>query len=455
MTDEIRVLHVDGDPSFLEVVATYLEKEDAGLTVVTAASAPEALDLLAEGAIDCVVSEYELPGTDGLSFLESIREDRPELPFVLYTGHGSEAVASEAISAGVTDYVQKETGTDQYAVLANVIRNAVEHRQAEAALEESERRYRTLVEQSHDGIYIYQGDSFLLVNDRVCEITGYDRERLHDMEIWDLVHPDDRERLREFAARRRAGEDVPSRYQARIVTADGAVRHLEFSVNAITYRGEHAGIGSVRDVTDRHRQEQRLDEFASIVAHDLRNPLNVIAGRIELAAETGDDTHFEAIERGVENMEQLISDMRDLAEEGVPVHEAGVVEVSETAEDAAADVEAAVTVTEDLPTVEADPDRLERLLTELLDNAVRYGGEDVSVRVEALPDGFAVVDDGPGIDENERDRVFEAGYTTDPDRTGFGLAVVEWIADAHGWEVAAAESDGDGVAVRVTDVTTV
>jgi PAS domain S-box-containing protein len=395
-----------------------------------------------------------MPGTDGLAFLQAVRDEYPEMPFILYTGHGSEEIASEAISAGVTEYMQKETGTDQYTVLANTIVNAVEHARAEDALRESEERYRTVVEQSHDGIYIYRGRQFEFLNDRICEITGYDKEMLYGMDIFELIHPEDRERVAGIAERRRAGEDAPNRYQARIVTESGETRYLEFSVESITYEGAYAGMGSVRDVTERRHREERLDEFASIVAHDLRNPLNVLAGRLNLVRETGDDTHFDAMERSVDTMEALLEDMRDLARLGMPVQETGIVDVAAVARTAWETVEgvneATLDLAEDLPIIEADEDRLERLLVECFENAVAHADLGVVVRVEATADGFTITDDGPGIDEP--DRAFKAGYTTDPDRTGFGLAIVEWVADAHGWDSNAIEPPEGGARIEISGI---
>ncbi|MGM0399092.1 MAG: GAF domain-containing protein, partial [Halobacteriota archaeon] len=119
----IRVLHVDDDPDVAELAASFLEREDDRIEVTTAESASEGLDMI--DGVDCVVSDFEMPGTGGIEFLERVRDDHPDLPFILYTGKGSEDVASDAIAAGVTDYLQKETGTGQYALLANRITNAV------------------------------------------------------------------------------------------------------------------------------------------------------------------------------------------------------------------------------------------------------------------------------------------------------------------------------------------
>lgn len=122
---QIRVLHVDDESDFAEVAATSIERRDDRLNIETTTSPRDALTRIRTKDVDCVVSDYDMPSLNGIEFLEAVREEFPELPFILYTGKGSEDVASNAISAGVTDYLQKESGTDQYAVLANRIVNAV------------------------------------------------------------------------------------------------------------------------------------------------------------------------------------------------------------------------------------------------------------------------------------------------------------------------------------------
>ncbi|MFB6270353.1 MAG: PAS domain S-box protein, partial [Halobacterium sp.] len=141
MAAPVRVLHVDDEPGFAELVATFLEEEDDAFEVVTETDARDALDRLrAEGdAVDCVVSDYDMPGLDGVEFLEAVREDYPDVPFVLFTGKGSEEVASDALSAGATDYLQKGDGTEQYAILANRVRNAVEQYRSERRAADVER----------------------------------------------------------------------------------------------------------------------------------------------------------------------------------------------------------------------------------------------------------------------------------------------------------------------------
>lgn len=124
--EQIRVLHVDDQPSLLDATAAYLEREDDRFRVTKATSARDGLALLSETDFDCIVSDYDMPGQNGLDFLERVRENYPDIPFILFTGKVSGKVARDATSSGVTDYLQKRVGTEQYVLLADRIRNATD-----------------------------------------------------------------------------------------------------------------------------------------------------------------------------------------------------------------------------------------------------------------------------------------------------------------------------------------
>jgi PAS domain S-box-containing protein len=142
--ETIQVLHVDDEPDFAGLTATFLERENDQFAVKTATRAGEGLEMIADRPPDCIVSDYNMPGMDGIEFLETVRDTHTELPFILFTGKGSEDVASNALRAGATDYIQKQSGSEQYELLANRIQNAVERHSSKrraAALD----RVRTLV----------------------------------------------------------------------------------------------------------------------------------------------------------------------------------------------------------------------------------------------------------------------------------------------------------------------
>ncbi|ELZ51987.1 multi-sensor signal transduction histidine kinase [Halorubrum distributum JCM 9100] len=131
-----RVLFVDDEPGAADLAATHVERLVDGIETITRTSPDEALDAVRSERVDCVVSDFDMPGADGLELLESVRELGPGIPFVLFTGKGSEEIASEAISAGVTDYLQKGAGRDRYEMLANSVANALGRRRAERDLRE-------------------------------------------------------------------------------------------------------------------------------------------------------------------------------------------------------------------------------------------------------------------------------------------------------------------------------
>ncbi|MFC5277656.1 GAF domain-containing protein [Halorubrum rubrum] len=915
-SDAIRVLHVDDEPELAEMAATFLEREDDRIAVETATNASEGLERVADGDVDCVVSDYDMPGRNGIEFLETVREEHPDLPFVLYTGKGSEEVASEAIAAGVTDYLQKERGTSQYAVLANHVTNAVEQyrtgrRAAELdrvrtlasdvnqaivradsrtavetrvceVLSESDpylfawigevdpetnrvepgtsagtergyldaisitadesdtgrgpagtairerrvavsqnvaedpefepwkadaiergfravaalpleyrdtlygvlavyaerpnafdanerdllaelgndighvlhsfevraslREERDFVEQALDSLndvfYVIDADgTFRRWNDHLTAVTGYTDEAIGRMRATDLfpedeleriddaleealavgettvesalltadgdrvpyeftasrltgldddligligigrdlternqrerqlerlvdnlpgmvyrcdnepewpmedvrgevteltgyhpseltdgsgtygeriIHPDDREQVwrsiqdalddREpfeitYRIRTKNGEikwvwergqgidadddhvealegfitdvtrqerytrviDALHETAQSVVRADTAERAAEIAVetvhdvldmpaSAIHLHDESDGtlvpvawtdlteeivgeppiftpgeglagrtfetgqplisddvstvserfnpdtpvrseiilplddhgvllIGSATpdafddaDVSlaetvaahtttalDRierqrelERQNEQLSEFASIVSHDLRNPLNVASGHLELSRAECDSEHLDAVAKAHDRIGVLIDDLLKLAREGGGVIDPEPVDLVDLVRDCWENVDTAA-ATLDVAverTVRADRNRLARLLENLIRNSVEHGGDDVTIAIGDLGDGFYVADDGPGVPEDDRDRVFESGYSTRADGTGFGLAIVEEIVDAHGWNVRVTESEAGGARVEITGLET-
>jgi PAS domain S-box-containing protein len=175
---EVRVLHVDDDQQILDLTSEFLDRTDKAFSVVGETSAVEGLNRLQQEEFDCIVSDYDMPNTDGLEFLEIIREQHPDLPFILYTAKGSEEVASEAVSAGVTEYMQKEASTEQYTVLANRIQNAVERYRSQQQFWDALSWYHRLVEQDIAGMFIIQDGEFVYVNEQLAEMFGYMRSEL-------------------------------------------------------------------------------------------------------------------------------------------------------------------------------------------------------------------------------------------------------------------------------------
>jgi signal transduction histidine kinase len=207
---------------------------------------------------------------------------------------------------------------------------------------------------------------------------------------------------------------------------------------------------------ERRRRAERLERFASFVSHDLRGPISVLHGRLDMAEETGDPAQFDACREAVDRMDTMIDDLLALARAGDAAEDREPVPLADAVRRAWETVggEGRLAVETDR-TLSADPGPLDQLLTNLLRNAVQHGAPDggpVAVEVGDTPDGFYVADDGPGVPRDERASVFERGYTTETGGTGFGLAIVEAVADAHGWTVRVEESATGGARVEVRGV---
>ena len=207
---------------------------------------------------------------------------------------------------------------------------------------------------------------------------------------------------------------------------------------------------------------ERLERFASVVSHDLRNPLNVAKSRLELEQTERESENVEAATTALDRMEGIISDVLTVARQGREVDETELVSLEsliESCEQTVDLTDATVTVEDDLK-FQADRNRVKQILENLLRNCLDHGradgpgGEPVAVTVGSLAggNGFYVADDGPGIPEAEREDVFESGYSTAEEGTGLGLAIVVSVADAHGWDVDVTESDAGGARFEISDV---
>jgi PAS domain S-box-containing protein len=192
-------------------------------------------------------------------------------------------------------------------------------------------------------------------------------------------------------------------------------------------------------------KNERLDEFASVLAHDLRNPLTVAIGRLRKAEQTGGQDHFDEARSAHDRMQRLLA----LARDEPAADTRAAVDLGQLATDAWSHVDteqATLAVSEDLPTVTGDPGRLTQLFENLFRNAVEHGGTEISVEVQRLRDssGFAVTDDGPGIPLTERATIFDHGVSSSDDGTGLGLSIVSEIVHAHGWSLSVTESTEGG-----------
>ena len=169
----ISVLYTDDEPFLLEVGKIFLE-ESGEFTVTTATGAEKALQLLEVEKFDAIVSDYQMPGMDGIEFLEEVRKNFGELPFILFTGRGREEVVIQAINSGVDFYIQKGgEPKSQFAELTHKIKTAVSRRKAEEALHRSEEQSRNILSTMPDVVLVHRKGVIVYANQMASDMSGH------------------------------------------------------------------------------------------------------------------------------------------------------------------------------------------------------------------------------------------------------------------------------------------
>jgi PAS domain S-box-containing protein len=306
-----------------------------------------------------------------------------------------------------------------------------------------ERELRQVFHSADDAIFVHDGETgeIIDVNERTAEMYGYPREAFREGKVKKFSSgnpPYVQEEAERRIAKAMDGEDMRFEWQAE--DSDGEMFWVEVSLTRTVVDDEPRIIAVVHDIDDKKRYEQqleeqnrRLEQFASLVSHDLRNPLTVAQLRIDMV----DGENAQKVEQSLNRMERIVEDVLTMARGGQAIEETRELSIYDVASQAWKQVQTAeATLTcEGESVVEADPGRCKQLFENLFRNSIEHAGEDVTIRIGPLGDGFYVEDDGPGFETIDEDELFEVGYSTKDDGTGLGLNIVEEIATAHDWAV--------------------
>lgn len=398
-----------------------------------------------------VLLDLDLPDSRGVETLGRVSE-RTEVPIVVLSGDQDRALGMKAIRMGADDYLVKdEINSD---LLIRSVYHAIERRQHEREL----RRYESLIERSADVNAIIDPDGTIqYVTPSVETVLGYDQDTLVGQNAFEFLHPDDRSEVRSALRNVVAAADLPPK-EFRIEDASGSWVVLESRARNLL---DDPLIGGIviytRDVTDRVAREQKLEQFSRVVSHDLRNPLAIAQMYISAYRRGEDPGDLERVEHALERMDNLIDRLLTLAREGKAIEERQQVSVEDVIETAWSHVDAgdaSIQFNGELGTVDADPERLLTVFENLFRNACEHGGSDVEIRVNRLENGVAIEDTGFGIPDDVRNEVFEFGFTTG-DGTGTGLAIVQEVIDAHGWDIHVTDAADGGARFEIRGISSI
>ncbi|MCX6642427.1 MAG: response regulator [Candidatus Bathyarchaeota archaeon] len=267
LENTIKILHVDDEDDQLEFLKKFLIEIDATFTIESTNSPAQVLDWLSK-KYDCIVSDYQMPAIDGISLAKRVRQ-RSKIPFIIYTGRGSEEVAEDAFEAGVDDYIRKEMTPGHYHVLAKSIRQVVEkHR--------SEELYRAIAESSRDALIITRGGKVLFANQAMAEILETSSpEQIYGLNPIDWVSDSERRRVEKAIAERPNGRRGPKLVEFKMKKEVGDEIYLEASISQLNHLGKPATLIFYRDITERINSEKALIQAKGITEETLTSERDV------------------------------------------------------------------------------------------------------------------------------------------------------------------------------------
>ena len=404
------------------------------------------------------------------AYMDQLRETKNAakptfLPYLLLTGNQSPDELANDVWTLVDEVIQRPVSKSE---LDTRISNLLQRRQLSLELtrqkEQSEQRFESLFKSTPDPVVVLTPDGTITeANDAFAGIFDLDRDEVIGRSLTEIELSPAESVERVLL---RIEDDEPSTTTVEWEVDDDSPMIAELNTDVVSrIDGAAERIGIFRDVTHRIEQEQelkrqneRLEDFAGTVAHDLRNPLSVARGRLDLAKETGDEEHFTLIEKSHERMEKMIEELLSLAKQGQVVLNPEPVVLEEVVQQAWTQVqtpEASLEIEFDSDIqVTADGGRVTELFENLFRNAVEHGGQSVTVTVGSVSEetGFFVEDDGTGISEDKRNEVIEAGYSSLETGTGFGLSIVQQITQGHGWILSITEGSDGGARFEISNV---
>ena len=447
MAEKIRILYVDDEPALRDIGKLFLERT-GDFSVVTIDSASAAIELLKKERFDAIVSDYQMPGVDGIAFLKSIRAEGNKISFVIFTGRGREEAAIEALNNGADFYLQK--GGDpksQFVELAHKIQTAVDRLRTEGALAESEERFRGITERISDLIIVVDPQGYsTFVSPSIHSILGYPPELYFKKMGESISMPaEDAEKL-DLAFKRLNNGSLGEHLDFRMKKSNGSYAVFDGRALPVFKDGAYAGIQLVaRDITDRKRAEEalqlanrKLHLLTGITRHDIKNQLMVLLEYLELLQKKVPDPALEEYFTRIMHTSERIATMIQMTKtyENIGVNAPVWQDARMLFDTAVKDIPVGmIQCINDIPTgieVFADP-LIVKVFYNLIDNAVRYGKKITTIRFSVLkPSDDTIIiceDDGVGVPAEVKEKIFERGFGIN---TGLGLALSREILDISG-----------------------
>jgi len=463
---EINLLLVDDNGDFAQLLCSGLCEIDTTLNIDVATTPETAVEILEKAPVDCVLSDYKMQPINGLHLLQIVREEYGNLPFILYTSHGNESVASTAISKGATDYVTKKSGADHYQYLATLIRTAVENyydnqlqSRRESLAQLTEARGNT------GGFEIDTTHGIVLITRGATEtINAPNTKRVTKPEFYGLFNDENTTQLKDaISTVLETNETITETIHRN--TNSNSTQILQITLFQTQSNTQSPDIrGVIKDITMDVRKENQMEVFDRVLRHNLRNDLNLIRGHAEMiAADTTEETsqHGQKIITESNQLLDSVSKQRDIMEllrTGPTYENIDVIsELQAIHEDMSSAYEHAdISITADSTVSIYTSNRLPDAIMELVENAIVHNTTqsprvtiDVTQTKQKLK--IRVTDNAEVIPEMERSVLLEPGERTPLYHgSGLGLWLIKLITRECGGNITFEENAPHGNIIQLT-----
>jgi len=335
-----------------------------------------------------------------------------------------------------------------------------ERKKMEEALKGSEEKFRSIVENSHAGIFIVDEDyKFIYVNNELCRILKHPHEEIVDHDFREFLDKESKQLVADRYIKRQRGEKAPSRYEFNIVQKNGEKRRVEVS-STVTKdsAGKVRTVAQILDITERKKSEEllkkqreELSAFAHTVSHDLKNYISIVRNyaQFSLLKKESAEKNSQEIVDITKKMEDFVNRQLQLADAGKAIGKLEEIDLNKLIGEVGKMYSVEIQ-TKGVPTIKGDPQRLKEAFHNLIDNAVKHGEADrIEISSEKKENIYVIYvkDNGKGIPKEDIGKIFDMGYSKTG--TGIGLTIVKKIVEAHDGNISVGSKEGKGTTFEI------
>jgi PAS domain S-box-containing protein len=452
----IHVLYVDDEPDKLESGKNYLE-ESGYIAADTALSAYTALEMLEQKSYDAIVSDFQLPDMEGITFLKKIRKSVPGLPFILFSDDDRpDTFGGVRNPDDIFGHKKADKNTPRFAGLRQTLLETIrQHRISE--------QFRHFIENASEGIIVVKDDIITYSNPALRKILGgFANEEVEGRNFTDFIHPHDREKMHMRTQKRLMGGEPEPEYTFRTLTRNGSIRCMESKGIVIEWEGQPATLIFLSDVTERKQAERalvlanrKISVLNDLTRHDIANRLTVMRGRLNRVRKITKDPQ---VIRHLDEADNAGRDIFNHLEMARAYQDLGMVSprwfnlrsildyrrILAEAPDLKMSIE-----TGDLE-IYTDP-LCPRVFENLIDNSLRHGNHvsEINITTREASNGLVITleDNGTGILDKDKERIFEQGVGK---HTGLGLFLSREILSITGITIRETGSAGRCARFEIT-----